>query len=102
MQQFYAEERLHLIWGNHDMVYKNQHYVEKHLHKFFDPRKPLCNRKAIEMALLVQNQLAKRLLVQFAVEDVRRNRASGLVLVTMPSTGNFSDCVVGVTTEKEQ
>ena len=36
MQQFYAEERLHLIWGNHDMVYKNQHYVEKHLHKFFD------------------------------------------------------------------
>lgn len=38
MQLFYSQQRLHLIWGNHDMVYQNPKYVEKYLHTYFDVR----------------------------------------------------------------
>ena len=38
MKQFHEEGRLHMIWGNHDMVYRNPNYVEKHLSTFFDPK----------------------------------------------------------------
>lgn len=38
MKQFHDEERLHMIWGNHDMVYRNQSYVDKHLNTYFDPK----------------------------------------------------------------
>ncbi len=38
MRQFYNQDRLHMIWGNHDMVYRRQSYVEKHLHAYFDPK----------------------------------------------------------------
>jgi predicted phosphodiesterase len=38
MKQFHEQERLHMIWGNHDMVYRNPKYVEKHLHSYFDPK----------------------------------------------------------------
>ena len=38
MKRFHDEERLHMIWGNHDMVYRDHKYVEKHLSTFFDPK----------------------------------------------------------------
>ncbi len=38
MKQFHEEQRLHLLWGNHDMVYRNANYVKKHLHTYFDPK----------------------------------------------------------------
>ena len=38
MREFHRNNRLHLIWGNHDMVYKNQSYVSKHLYSYFDPK----------------------------------------------------------------
>tara|TARA_R110002073_G_scaffold157738_2_gene313155 strand:- start:22141 stop:23037 length:897 start_codon:yes stop_codon:yes gene_type:complete len=38
MKQFHEQERLHMIWGNHDMVYRNPDYVKKHLSTFFDPK----------------------------------------------------------------
>ncbi|NRA92987.1 MAG: metallophosphoesterase family protein [Psychroserpens sp.] len=38
MKQFYEEQRLHMIWGNHDMVYRNPSYVQKHLSTYFDPK----------------------------------------------------------------
>ncbi|WP_178986726.1 metallophosphoesterase family protein [Winogradskyella helgolandensis] len=38
MKQFHDENRLHMIWGNHDMVYRDPKYVEKHLNTFFDPK----------------------------------------------------------------
>ncbi|MBD0830919.1 metallophosphoesterase family protein [Aestuariibaculum sediminum] len=37
MKDFHKHERLHMIWGNHDMVYKNPNYVKKHLETYFDP-----------------------------------------------------------------
>ena len=36
LKKFHDQERLHMIWGNHDMVYRNPKYVEKHLSTYFD------------------------------------------------------------------
>jgi predicted phosphodiesterase len=38
MKQFHDQERLHMIWGNHDMVYRKQSYVNKNLNSYFDPK----------------------------------------------------------------
>ena len=38
MRQFHNENRLHLIYGNHDMVYRNPDYVKKYLSTYFDER----------------------------------------------------------------
>ncbi|WP_394750372.1 metallophosphoesterase family protein [Spongiimicrobium salis] len=38
LKQFLEAGRLHMIWGNHDMVYKDPNYVKKHLHSYFDPK----------------------------------------------------------------
>jgi predicted phosphodiesterase len=36
MVQFFSENRLFRLLGNHDMVYRNQKYVKKHLFSYFD------------------------------------------------------------------
>ena len=36
LQLFFNENRLYRILGNHDMVYKNKRYVQKHLSTYFD------------------------------------------------------------------
>ncbi len=36
LQLFYTKNRLHMIWGNHDMVYRNPRYVKKCLHQYYD------------------------------------------------------------------
>ena len=38
MQRFHEAGRLHLMYGNHDMVYKNKAYIKKHLASFIDPK----------------------------------------------------------------
>jgi predicted phosphodiesterase len=38
MKQFYDLNKLHMIWGNHDMVYRDPKYVAKHLTTYFDPK----------------------------------------------------------------
>lgn len=37
LREFHLEKRLHMIWGNHDMVYKDKAYVNKHLSSYFEP-----------------------------------------------------------------
>lgn len=37
LRQYHIEHRLHMIWGNHDMVYKDPAYVKKHLSSYFEP-----------------------------------------------------------------
>lgn len=37
LREFHLEGRLHMIWGNHDMVYKDPDYVDKHLSSYFEP-----------------------------------------------------------------
>lgn len=36
LERFHKNQRLHMIWGNHDMVYKNPKYVERHLSTYFE------------------------------------------------------------------
>ena len=36
LKKFHDAKRLHMIWGNHDMVYKNPTYVKKNLSTYFD------------------------------------------------------------------
>ena len=59
MQLFFNENRLHLMWGNHDMVYKNKHQVEKNLFSFFDRKtgtdKPLFPGIEINEALILKH-----------------------------------------------
>ncbi|MFC4723182.1 serine/threonine protein phosphatase [Geojedonia litorea] len=38
MKLFHEQNRLHLIWGNHDMVYRNPNYVTKQLSTYFDKK----------------------------------------------------------------
>ena len=38
LKQFHKEQRLHMIWGNHDMVYRNPNYVKKHLSTYINPK----------------------------------------------------------------
>lgn len=37
LREFHLQRRLHMLWGNHDMVYKDPEYVEKHLSTYFEP-----------------------------------------------------------------
>ena len=37
LRTFHLEKRLHMVWGNHDMIYRNQTYVNKHLSHYFEP-----------------------------------------------------------------
>lgn len=37
LRKFHLDNRLHMIWGNHDMVYKNPSYVKEHLSHYFEP-----------------------------------------------------------------
>ncbi|WP_109682001.1 metallophosphoesterase family protein [Xanthomarina spongicola] len=57
MKLFHDQNRLHMIWGNHDMVYRNPNYVEKHLSTYFDPKLEkdvdlFCNLKYHEGIIL--------------------------------------------------
>ncbi len=36
LQLFYQENRLEMIWGNHDMVYRDPKYVQKNLSSYLD------------------------------------------------------------------
>ena len=38
LKQFHIDDRLQMIWGNHDMVYKNPNYVKRQLSTFFDAK----------------------------------------------------------------
>ena len=38
LKEFNQQNRLHMVWGNHDMVYRNPDFVKKHLSNYFDPK----------------------------------------------------------------
>jgi UDP-2,3-diacylglucosamine pyrophosphatase LpxH len=38
MSKFHKENRFYLIWGNHDMEWKNRKSVEKHLYRYYNDR----------------------------------------------------------------
>lgn len=66
MKQFHDEERLHMIWGNHDMVYRKQDYVDKYLNTYFDPKtgndeELFCDIKYHEEIVLKHSQTQQEL-----------------------------------------
>jgi len=38
LQKFHKRNRLEMIWGNHDMVYRDPKHVKKHLSTYFDTK----------------------------------------------------------------
>lgn len=64
LQKFYSENRLHMIWGNHDMVYRNPKYVKKHLSYYLDHKTgeqvPLFPGIKFEEAIVLQHQQTKQ------------------------------------------
>ena len=38
LRLFHKDNRLHMIWGNHDMVYRNPKHVKRNLHSYFDAK----------------------------------------------------------------
>ena len=38
MRKFHNEKRLHLIWGNHNIEWKNRRNIEKNLYRYYDER----------------------------------------------------------------
>jgi predicted phosphodiesterase len=64
MQKFYTENRLHLIFGNHDFVYKNPNTVKRLLSEYFDPKEgkkiPLFPNIKFEEAIILEHQESKQ------------------------------------------
>ncbi len=58
MKRFHAENRLHMIFGNHDMVYRNPAYVKKYLFTYFEPK------EGKETGLLDQIQFHEAILLK--------------------------------------
>jgi predicted phosphodiesterase len=66
MKLFHDQERLHMIWGNHDMVYRDPKYVEKHLSIYFDEKigkevELFCGIKYYEGIILKHTQTQQEL-----------------------------------------
>ncbi len=59
MRKFHKDDRLFLIWGNHNIVWKNQKYIEKNLFKYYDERKrcikPLFDGIEIHEGLILRH-----------------------------------------------
>lgn len=64
LRQFHEENRLHMVWGNHDMVYRDPEYVKKHLSHYFEPiedkDKALFEDIAYHEALLLTHNETKQ------------------------------------------
>lgn len=61
---FHKQNRLHMIWGNHDIVCQDSKYVEKQLSPFFDAEIGkdvvlFCNLKYDENVVLKHSKLNK-------------------------------------------
>ncbi len=60
LREYHLNDRLHMIWGNHDMVYKDPDYVKKHLSSYFEPidesNKELFKDITYHEALILQHR----------------------------------------------
>lgn len=59
LKQYHDANRLHFIWGNHDMVYRNPEIVKKHLSVYVDPKDnkevPLFDKLKFEEAIVLKH-----------------------------------------------
>ncbi len=60
LRQFHLGGRLHMIWGNHDMVYKDPAYVKENLSSYYEPiddkDKKLLEGMVIHEAVVLQHR----------------------------------------------
>ena len=66
LKQFHEEDRLHMIWGNHDMVYRDPDYVKEHLSTYFDKKEGedvelFCNIEYHEAIILKHTETNQKL-----------------------------------------
>ncbi len=61
LKRFHDTSRLHMIYGNHDMVYKNPDYVKKNLYTYFEPK------NEAEAKLLDQLQYNEAIILEHTV-----------------------------------
>lgn len=61
--KFYQDNRFILIWGNHNINFKDPKYVEKHLFRYFDERdssiKPLFNNIIVNEGVILRDRMTK-------------------------------------------
>ena len=61
MSEFHKDNRLYLIWGNHNRKWKNPNNVEKHLYHYYDERagcnKPLFEDIKIHEGLILKHRV---------------------------------------------
>jgi predicted phosphodiesterase len=64
LKKFHDKNRMHLIWGNHDMVYKNPNYVKKHLSSFLSQKsgkeEPLFPNLKYQEGIILRNNNIKQ------------------------------------------
>jgi UDP-2,3-diacylglucosamine pyrophosphatase LpxH len=49
LKQFYEDNRLHLLWGNHDMIFSDPLTVEKIFYKIFPPKNIVQKEKLFDL-----------------------------------------------------
>ena len=61
MSKFYTAGRLYFIYGNHDMVKKNNNFVQKNLYRYYDERekryKPLFENIKLHEGLVLRHRV---------------------------------------------
>jgi len=64
LKKFHDAKRLHLIWGNHDMTYKNPKKAQKNLHYYYDTvtktDKELLINVHFSEAILLEDETSKK------------------------------------------
>src|SRR5690606_28140895 len=64
LQKFFFTDRLHMIYGNHDMLYRNENIVKKKLSTYFEPKEgkdvPLFPNIKYHEAIVLENLETKQ------------------------------------------
>ena len=67
LKKFHDDNRLHFIWGNHDMDYKNKKHIAKNLHTYYDTadskEKELMARASFSEAIRLEQSDGKSILL---------------------------------------
>jgi len=69
LKLFYQENRLHMLWGNHDMIFRDPKAVERILYKIFTPKNIAQKEKLFDLKfhesilLQIENTTKKILLI---------------------------------------
>lgn len=64
LKQFYREKRLYFIYGNHDMIKRNEKYVKANLYSYYDKQEerelPLFDNIRVHEGLVLEYQIGPR------------------------------------------